>query len=517
MRAQRFPFTLLAVLSAFALLLAVSAKGGEKPKYVFYFIGDGMGPAQVHAAEAYLGALQSDDTKPGGPKTQLLEMSKLGVHGMCTTHSWNRLITDSAAAGTALACGKKTNGGVVAMGPDRRTALPTVAERAKAMGMAVAVISSVSIDHATPACFYSHAPNRGMYHQICLQLAASDFDFFGGGGMKGQVRKGVDAKKLAMEKGFVFADTFEDLKKIGPNKRILAWNRARAYGEALHYDLDRLWLAENGKDDAERKQMSLADYTAEAARRLKGREKGFFMMVEGGKIDWACHANDGMAAILDVLALDEAVKEALKFFSEHPKETLILVTADHETGGMTLGYAGSGSSSAFEILKNQKMSAELFVTRFLAPYVKAYDFEHPGRRKAWKDDEYDMDAEMISLIRDHLGLDIEEKDRKKPAYMTAGQKAQLEGAYDRTMSQVKVTDPVLKERYRVLYGSYVPVALAANRILNRKAGLSFSTFSHTASPVPVMAMGAGAERFSGFYDNTEIPKRLAEAMGIDFG
>jgi hypothetical protein len=158
--------------------------GFERPwmgaKYVFFFIGDGMASVQIHAAEAYLEAENHD--LPGAPKAELLTMSQFPVQGMATTFADNRFITGSAAAGTALACGVKTSIGNISMAPDETTPYTSVAELARDAGMKVGIVSSVSIDHATPAVFYAHQPSRSMYYEISQDLANSDFDYFGGGG-----------------------------------------------------------------------------------------------------------------------------------------------------------------------------------------------------------------------------------------------------------------------------------------------------------------------------------------------
>jgi alkaline phosphatase len=133
------------------------------PKYVFYFIGDGMGSPQIHSAEAYLAQVGASDGVDGSAKAGLLVMSQMPVQGMSTTFANNRFITDSAAAGTALACGMKTNVGVISMDATKTVSYKSLAEAAKEAGRKVGIVSSVSIDHATPAVFYAHEPSRNNY------------------------------------------------------------------------------------------------------------------------------------------------------------------------------------------------------------------------------------------------------------------------------------------------------------------------------------------------------------------
>ena len=189
---------------------ATSSSHGQI-KYVFYFIGDGMGPAQIHLTEAYLAASKEgyNDSKLGIEKTENLSFTKFPIMGMITTYCANRFITDSAAAGTALACGEKTLAEVVGLGTDKQTRFNTIAERAKAKGMKVGIVTSVGVDHATPAVFYAHESNRNNYYNIGVQLANSDFDYFAGGslhqpspqamGRRGRIMMEILMRKIHMK------------------------------------------------------------------------------------------------------------------------------------------------------------------------------------------------------------------------------------------------------------------------------------------------------------------------------
>ncbi len=169
---------LILISLAIGLLFLSCERSHHKAKYVFYFIGDGMGQVQINAAEAYLAAI---DDKKG---FQHFAFTQFPAAGYASTYADNRFITGSAAAGTALACGKKTNINRISMNPDATESYTTIAEKCKDMGMKVGILSSVSIDHATPAVFYAHQPLRSNYFEIGLDLANCSFDFFGGGGFK---------------------------------------------------------------------------------------------------------------------------------------------------------------------------------------------------------------------------------------------------------------------------------------------------------------------------------------------
>ena len=464
------------------------------PKYIFYFIGDGMASVQIHAAEAYLAQLAEDDTVDGSTKADLLAMStEFPVQGMSTTFANNRFITGSAAAGTALACGMKTDINVISMDPTTTTNYNTLAEKAKEAGMKVGIISSVTINHATPAVFYSHTATRKNYSDIANQLATSTFDFFGGGYWNNSGEDGTGmAEETAVANGFAITHNLTDLQAQANGSRVIAFDSVQDAGGhtgALYYDMDR--AAVSG--------MSLADFTAEGIRILDNNDKGFFMMVEGGKIDWACHANDARAAIEDTIAFDDAIKKAMEFYNNHPNETLIVVTGDHECGGMTLGFANTGYDTAFEILANQTVSFEYFDANIWAAYKTAHK------------NTADIDADLWQIILDYFGLDGAGLSESADDDLTAYELEKLEAAFDKSMSG---TSENTSEEDSLLYGYYQPMSVTLTHILNNRAGIAFTSYSHTGVPVMVLAKGKNDSIFDGFYDNTDIAKKIAQVMGV---
>lgn len=477
-------FSTIAMASAYAgPNRAVKRTNSPSPKYVFYFIGDGMASVQIHAAEAYLAALQANDSTAGAIKVELLTMSKFPVQGMSTTFANNRLITGSAAAGTALACGMKTNINVISMDPTTTINYSTVAEKAKEKGMKVGIVSSVTINHATPAVFYSHTPTRNNYQIIADQLANSDFDYFAGGHWN---KGGNDsADEIAKDNGFVIAEDLATLQAQAPGTRVIARDALQDAGGntgALWYELDRPSNA-----------MSLADFTSEGIRLMDG-DDGFFMMVEGGKIDWACHANDARAAIDDTIAFDDAIAKAVEFYNAHPNDTLIVVTADHECGGQTIGFAGTGYNTFFEVLQNQTMSFEKFDATVLNPYR----ISHEGTA--------DMDADIKAAILTNFGIDCDNASNYE--------KEMLEAAFDKFMTG---TSSNSSEEDGLLYSYYNAMSVTLTHILNHRAGIAWTSYSHTGVPVPVLAMGKNAQVFDGFYDNTDVAKRIAQVMQVNLG
>ncbi|TKG95074.1 alkaline phosphatase [Puteibacter caeruleilacunae] len=488
----------LNVLNVFATS-PTSKSSSAKVKYIFYFIGDGMGISQTSAAEAYLGALEGK----GGIKQ--LELNKLPYQGFYTTYAENRFITGSAAAGTALSSGIKTTINTIGMHGDKVTPVETIAEKARNKGMKVGIISSVSLDHATPAAFYAHQASRNMYYKISLDLSKSGFNYFAGGGLKhpegdgkindknsmanmglgnGDVKGGqTNAFAVAKARDYNVIKTYSEFKQLQPGAdKILAISEELQGGASLPYAIDQV----------------NEDFTLQALTQkgidLLDNPKGFFMMIEGGKIDWACHANDAATVINEVIQFDNAVATAMEFYKKHPDETLIVVGGDHETGGLALGFAGSHYDSAFELLKHQNISYEAFTAK-----INKYRSTHATN--ASFDD-------VFALVKKHFGLGNGEKEMALSDF----EMKQLKDAFKYSMMAPK--ERKKDDQYYLLFGSYDPVTVTACHIMAQKAGIGWTTYSHTAVPLPVRAIGPGSEAFTGFFDNTDLPKKIMEISGI---
>lgn len=341
---------------------------------VILLIGDGMGLSQVALARMKAIGVEGK-----------INMQLLPVQGLIHTHSANRLVTDSAAAGTALACGIKTDNGMIGVTPKEQPYC-SILELAQARGMATGLVATSTISHATPASFGSHVKSRKMEPEICEQLICNRINVLFGGGRKYFLPKSDsdsgrrDDRNLlaeAADAGYTVIETANQLRWVhGPQVLGL-------------FQLDGLTTIspEPMLADMTKKAISILDETVSDSRKY-GR--GFFLMVEGSQIDWACHGNDAEACVRQVLLFDEAVRVAVDY-ALHDGHTLVVVTADHETGGLTIPE---------------------------------------GNLK---------------------GTDVK---------------------------------------------------------------VHWSTKGHTASPVPVYAIGPKSQRFGGVYDNTEIPLKIAQALGI---
>ena len=483
------------------------------PKYIFLFIGDGMSYPQIQSTNYYLSALENG-TSMGGDGAVLQHEDALSfldfpVVGSAQTYDSTSFCPDSASTATSISTGHKTYSGTINMDETGTVAYETISEKLKdQLGYKIGVISSVNLNHATPAAFYCHQVSRNNYYDIGLEMIDSGFDYFAGGALlqpTGKEEDQTDLYTLAQQAGYTVVKTQAEAEAVTADtgKAILI-DEHLADGDAMAYEVDRT-------DD----MWSLADYVEKGIECLDN-DTGFFMMVEGGKIDWACHANDAGSTLHDTQALSDAVQKAIDFYNEHPDETLILVTGDHETGGMTIGYAGTNYDTFLQNLANQKIS----YAKFDSDYVASYKENNTSFDEVLDDvaDLFGLVTEEASGQQGESGVTVDNAD-SHPTGVTSGSLVMtdyelglLKDAYDLTMT--KTDDTELTQAEYVLYGSYEPLSVTITHILNNKSGIDFTSYSHTGLPVAVFAMGEGQDLFAGYYDNTNIYNNLAQLTGV---
>jgi len=287
-------------------------------KYIFFFIGDGFGIGTLTYSE--ITAKEKGDT---------LCFSQFPITGLITTHSANKLVTCSSAAATALASGEKTKNGMLNVSPDQSRFLTPISKTLHQKGFAVGIATSVSIDHATPAGFYAHALSRSDYYDIAKQLPASGFEFFAGAGfIKPEPKDSVSIFELLRKNDYVVSTTISECSESKALKNVLIQSQEKDVKQ-LPYSIRK------NKND-----FTLAQITKLGIEKLSTLNQPFFFMIESGLIDWANHYNWAKEAYGEVKEFSEAIKEALTFYKQHPTETLIIVTADHETGGSLIFQKG---------------------------------------------------------------------------------------------------------------------------------------------------------------------------------
>ena len=452
-------------------LLVTGCSSEPKVKYVFYFIGDGMGVNEVIGTNLY-----NQENGQGN-----VNFTGFPVVNFITTVSANSLVTDSSAAGTALASGTKIDNGVVGVDPDGNWT-GNLTEWAHAAGFGTGVATSVGVNHATPASFVAHTASRNGYEEISLQMIDSPVDFMAGATFLTNRGSGHDAayfEHKADSAGIAIFKGPAAIRGIDVTKPRVLCLSAKAE-DSIPYAIDR-------KEDDTR----LADFTDAGIRYLEARygKKGFFFMIEGGKVDYAGHGNDAATCFQEVNDMAESVDLALAFLARHPKETLILITADHETGGLMLG------SGRYEMhpdrLLRQHASVDALTDQFRA---KFFPEGQPFKTPTWE--------AVKAFFAEETGMwgDVEVSERVEK---------ELKDIYDQTFG--KGGDRNLSEEN--LYSSNFQIVADVVRALDRAAGYQWSFGSHSGSPVGLYVTGACAEEFNTVRDNAQIAPLIAKLAG----
>ena len=336
-------------VAVFCILSVSSCQSAEdvKPKYIFMFIGDGMGLGQVALAESYI---SYQEGRLGGAS---LSFTQFPVYGLCKTYSADHNITCSAASGTAIACGEKTKNGHVGVDASG-CPMKSVATILKEEGYKVGIMTNVQVNHATPAAFYGHQSDRNNYYEIGQELPSSGFEFFAGSGFYKSRGLNGDREPLGKyveDNGYEVCYGIDEFNAAKDSSDKIVFIQASGRKEETDF------YVSNGKDDEE---IGL-DAMLKLGIDFLGDEEPFFIMCEGGEIDWAAHENKTMETIRQVMDLEKAVNVALEFYDNHPNETLILVTADHETGGLILGQGydpGAPGNFRWNLIEEQWMDSK---------------------------------------------------------------------------------------------------------------------------------------------------------------
>ncbi|MDR6225290.1 alkaline phosphatase [Desmospora profundinema] len=422
---------------------AMKPQPTDKAKNVILLIGDGMGPTQVSAA-AYLKGRGYGDGK--------LAMNRFKHVGLVTTYSHDNVVTDSAAAATAFSSGRKTDNNVVGKAPknkkhvdgEKHFDVTTVLDDAKKAQKATGLVTTTRLTHATPAAFAAHAEHRNMENEIAEQVLNKNVDVLLGGGKDhflpteegGKRKDGKNLISKAQQKGYSLIEDKNGLERTHSPKLLGLFNNSH-----MKYELDR----------STSKEPSLAEMTKKALQTVSKNKNGFFLMVEGGRIDHAGHANYPATTIQETLAFDQAVQEALHFAQKNP-DTLVVVSADHETGGMSIGLNGE------------------------------YAFHKDVIRKVKRSSEY-------------IGEQLT-KDRSNVKEVMA--------------KYAGISDLTVDEEKRIQTERNPASAIA--EVISHRAKIGWTTTGHTAVHVPVYAYGPGADKLTGTIDNTDIAKVISKAI-----
>ena len=454
MRYRRF------LLFVVLCLFSAGISSAQTPRYVFYFLGDGMGLNQVHLTQGYNSAL-------GLPSVPYLDFP---VFTMITTHSASSLVTDSAAAGTALSTGGKTMNGSLGVDAEGNR-LVNIMELAHAKGYGTGVVTSVGVNHASPAAFYAHVGRRHEYTEITRQLIEEPVIDFAAGAtiliQRGDTLKPEDYVQRARGNGMRVYCGKSEYAGAAKGERVL-YLSDRLDKKYIPYAIDR-----------KEGDMSLADFTSAAIDYLyPNYRKGFVLFIEGGQIDHACHSRDAGNCVHETNDMSESVRLALDFYARHPNETLIIITADHETGGLVMS---KGSYELHpELLAGQKCSLESLTAQIA-------ELRKSKPEVSW--------SELKALISRQTGLwdsvPVSAQDEKRFTQIYKESFLDMDGAVEKN-----------------LYSANERIAAECLIFLGGEARYTWATNSHSGTPVPLYVKGAKAMEFISCRDNTDVPKVL---------
>jgi len=297
---------IVVILIGIALLFPAKEKQSA-PRNIIYLIGDGMGFGQISTLIM--------EHAVNGETCTSSQVDRIQHMGMATTYSANSKVTDSAAGGTALATGEKTNNGSVGLNPAGDT-LSNVLAEAREMGKSTGIVVNTAILDATPAAFYAHVEKRSRWEEIAMQLTRTGYDLLIGDGLKyfNQRTDSLDLTEIFTANGYVFYDSTDVLTVSQPADKLLA---LADFKEVLPQTVEKAlsWLGQ------------------------KENPEGFFLMIEEARIDGHGHNNDVRGLMDEMEIMDKVMKVVLDYADAHP-ETLVIITADHETGGVNMGYDG---------------------------------------------------------------------------------------------------------------------------------------------------------------------------------
>ncbi|GHA62438.1 alkaline phosphatase [Photobacterium aphoticum] len=428
----------LSSLCVSALLPVMSFAAQATPPNIIMVVGDGMGPVHTSAFRYF-----HDD--PATPQVESTVFDRHFVGRSSTYPALSQgLVTDSAASGTALASGHKTYNGAIGLDNDQQP-VESVLEYAKAVGKSTGLVVTSQINHATPASYVAHVPQRRMYNEIADSYFDAKIDdqfkvnVMLGGGWQYFIRDDRNLVEEFQQAGYQYIDSYAQLATID-NHNVLGLFADRGLPAAL--------------DEANPDR--LKDMVQAAVSRLETNDKGFFLLVEGSQIDWASHANDVASTMAEMDDLHRALLWLETYVSQHPN-TLVVVTADHNTGGMTMGERAGG------------YRWEPAYLRQLSASPRTIAVTHA--EQTWEP----------ASLNQQLGFTL-------------------------TKEEMAVLQPAHKEGAKAFYQ-------AIKQVVDQRTNTGWTTGGHTGVDVPVFAFGQGKEQFIGQMDNTDIAKKLFAMLG----
>jgi len=494
-------------ISGLFLLLLVfwfSPAQGAGAKKVILMIGDGMGPQAVGLA-IYYNRFMNGPEKP-------LHMERLmaaGNTGYCLTYQYGTVVTDSASAATALASGVKTRDAIIGKDHDGRP-MKTLVDIAQQQGKSTGVISDTRLTHATPAAFYARSIHRDKENEIAAQLVERGdltVAFSGGAqhfvpaGMKVEDHpdlKGIDKKagwggsKRKDSRDLIGEAKSKGYNTIANEKELTNMNTRTAEKVLGLFSASGFPSAIDRQSHHQTGVPTLSQLTEKALAIMNKNPRGFFLMVEGGQIDWVAHGNDVASVLHEMMEFDRAIGVALAFAATNP-ETLVVITADHDTGGLALAY-----SNYQPPLPVQLPSGETWKTKY--NFGGKGIFEKMAKQK----------KSFQKMLRDSKG---DPAALKKEVEINTAFSLSEEQAAAILAKDPRTGYPETKE-YKEFYVSGLNTSMPLmGRLFGKEINTAWAVGTHTHTPVMVFGKGPGAEKLRGLLDNVDVPKIIAQGWG----
>jgi alkaline phosphatase len=484
------------IILVFICLAWFSPVQGAEPKNVIFLIGDGMGPESVGLAIYYNRFMNGMDKR--------LNMERLmaaGNTGYCLTYQYGTVVTDSASAATALASGVKTRDAIIGKDHDGHP-MKTIVDIARQLGKSTGVISNTRMTHATPAAFYASVIHRDMENEIAAQLierGGLNVAFSGGAqhfipqdtkveehpdlkGIDKQAGWGKSSRKdsrdllsEAKNKGYSIVANEVELGGLDPGKveKVLGLFAASGFPSAI----DRQPQHKTGVP-------TLSQMTEKALGVLNKNPNGFFLMVEGGQVDWVAHGNDVASVLHEMQEFDHTIGLVMSFAETNP-DTLVVVTADHDTGGLAIAYSNYNPPAPLNLA-----SGETWRTKY--NFAEKAIFQKMAAQK----------KSFLKMVLDSKGnpADLKREVEENSAFSLTEEQA------------TDLLDKDAQKKYPTVFGNSTPMALMG-RLFGKEISSAWAVGTHTHTPVMVFANGPGGEKFRGLLDNVEIPRIMAQGWG----
>ncbi len=512
------------------------AKTSAKPKQIknlIFMIGDGMGLQQISFARSYLKYAPNNPT--GSKQLKVEQIASEGDVGLVYVEPYGALVVDSASSATQYATGYPALSEVIGLGQDGH-AIETILEKAVTKGLATGLVSDTRLTHATPASFGAHVAHRSMENKIAEHLVRSGTDVLYSGGLRHFLPKNVGDKQSPN------AIKYEEL--FGKGSNLLASSRkddrdliaeAKSKGYDFVFDKQSMKNSKNSqtlglfttsgmpdgikhrltKDDPSRTIPTLKEMTEDALDRLSKNPKGFFLMVEGGQVDWMGHQNDAGGVLQEMLKFDETVGYVLDWVKKRD-DTLLVVTADHETGSMGFSY------TALDLPQGEQLESKSFISRLFKPN---FNFG----RYTILDKMYDQKKSLNNIVKQYL-------KRKTQSPESFRQVVKDNTGFEITLSEARSFFELVENEHRVKGHTYLDVekspdmgpsqafyglignnyATKLGQILGSYQNVTWGSGTHTSTPVGVFAYGPKnwTEKYRSMSHSTEIGQINLQALGL---